>query len=60
MGLVAVVLWSSSVAFIRTLAEQMGPFSTVAFSYLFAGVVTLGVTAYSPGGLRQLWRQPTN
>ena len=58
MGLVAIVLWSSSVAFIRTLAEQMGPFSTVAFSYLFAGAVTLAVTAYSKGGLPRLWSQP--
>jgi drug/metabolite transporter (DMT)-like permease len=58
MGLVAIVLWSSSVAFIRTLSEQMGPFSTVAFSYLFAGVVALAVTALRPGGLGRLRHQP--
>ena len=58
MGLVAIVLWSSSVAFIRTLSEQMGPFSTIAFSYLFAGGVAVAATASTPGGLHRLGRQP--
>ncbi len=51
MGLAAVVLWGSSVAFIRTVSEQVGPFSTAAFTYLFAGVVSLGAAALAPRGL---------
>ena len=51
MGLAAVVLWGSSVAFIRTVSEQVGPFSTAAFTYLFAGVVSLGAAGLAPGGL---------
>ena len=34
MGLVAVLLWSSSVAFIRTLSESLGPISTIVHAYL--------------------------
>ncbi|MGD0094494.1 MAG: EamA family transporter [Planctomycetota bacterium] len=43
-GIAAVLLWSSSIAFVRSLRESLGVFSAGAFSYLLAGA--LGV-AYS-------------
>jgi drug/metabolite transporter (DMT)-like permease len=58
LGVVAIVLWSSSVAFIRTVSEELGPFSTVAFAYLLAGAASLAATASTEGGLRPLLRLP--
>jgi drug/metabolite transporter (DMT)-like permease len=58
LGVVAIVLWSTSVAFIRTVSEALGPFSTVAFTYLLAGAVSLVVGAGTGGGLQSLLRLP--
>jgi len=58
MGAAAIVLWSSSVAFIRTLSEGLGPFSMVAFTYLLAGALTLSAAHLAPGGLGRLRHLP--
>jgi drug/metabolite transporter (DMT)-like permease len=58
LGVAAIVLWSSSVAFIRTLSEELGPFSTVALAYLLAGAVSLATAAGAEGGLRRLLHLP--
>jgi drug/metabolite transporter (DMT)-like permease len=58
MGATAVVLWSSSVAFIRTLSERMGPFGMVAFVSLFGGAVSLAAAGFTRGGLGRFRRLP--
>ncbi len=58
MGFAAVLLWSSSVAFIRSLSERLGPVSTIVYAYLAAGVVTMVWTALLPGGRERLLRLP--
>ena len=58
MGLAAVLLWSSSVAFIRSLSERLGPVSTIVYAYLAAGVLTMAWTTLLPGGLGRFSRLP--
>jgi drug/metabolite transporter (DMT)-like permease len=58
MGLVAVVLWSSSVAFIRALSESLGPIGTIVHAYVLGGLVALVLAAMLPGGLGRLRQLP--
>ena len=58
MGFAAVLLWSSSVAFIRSLSEKLGPVSTIVYAYLAAGVVTMVWAGILAGGLSRLSRLP--
>jgi drug/metabolite transporter (DMT)-like permease len=58
MGLVAILLWSSSVAFIRALSESLGPIGTIVHAYLVGGVVALVVAGFLPGGLGRFRRLP--
>lgn len=58
MGAGAIVLWSSSVAFIRTLSEQLGPVSTITWTYLVSGVVAVAVARLLPGGPSRFRRLP--
>ena len=58
MGLVAIVLWGSSVAFIRALSESLGPIGTIVHAYLLGGVVALVLAGLLPGGLGRFRRLP--
>ena len=57
-GLVAIVLWSTTVAFSRTLSESLGPLTAGACVYTLGGVVSLAATAMSPSGLGRLRAMP--
>lgn len=41
-GLLAIVLWSTSVALARSVSRQLGPLSAAAVVYTFGGAVGLG------------------
>jgi drug/metabolite transporter (DMT)-like permease len=58
MGFAAVLLWSSSVAFIRSLSEKLGPVNTIVYAYLASGVVTTVWVGLVPGGMGRLSRLP--
>jgi drug/metabolite transporter (DMT)-like permease len=58
MGFAAVLLWSSSVAFIRSLSEKLGPVSTIVYAYLASGVVTTVWVGLLPGGIGRFSRLP--
>ena len=57
-GIAAVLLWSTTVAFSRTLSEQMGPFSAGAAVYLLAGLLGLAEMARGQSGFARLFRLP--
>ncbi len=40
LGITALLLWSTSVAFVRSLSENLGTFPTAAYNYLIAGAVS--------------------
>lgn len=59
-GLVAILLWSATIAVVRSLSEQLGPLTAAAAVYLTGGVLgllRLGVTNNFPGNLRRLPRK---
>lgn len=56
LGLAAVVLWSTTVAVFRSLAEQLGVFLAGALAYLAAGFIGCGVLA-ARGRLQPLLRE---
>jgi drug/metabolite transporter (DMT)-like permease len=57
LGLAAILLWSTSVAFGRSLGEQLGPLTTASLIYLIGGAFGSGYFALT-GRLRALWRLP--
>jgi drug/metabolite transporter (DMT)-like permease len=58
LGLVAILLWSTTIAFSRTLTEQLGTFTAAAFIYTLAGLVGLLYTGLRPGALSGLRHLP--
>jgi drug/metabolite transporter (DMT)-like permease len=58
LGIIAILLWSTTIAFSRTISEQLGPYTAGAAVYLVAGVLSCLFAAYGPGsgakGLRRL------
>jgi drug/metabolite transporter (DMT)-like permease len=59
LGFIAILLWSTTIAFSRSLTEQLGTFTAAALIYLLAGAVGLIVSALQRGGLGSLRRLPT-
>ena len=57
-GLLALVLWSATIAVARSLSEQLGPLTAGAAVYLIAGLLCLVHLARSKTSLTQLLRLP--
>lgn len=57
-GILAILFWSTTIAFSRTLSEQLGPLTTGAGIYILAGGLAGLNTVRKPGGLRHLLRLP--
>jgi drug/metabolite transporter (DMT)-like permease len=57
-GLLAIVLWSSTIAVARSLSEQLGPLTAGAAVYLIAGALCLAHLARSKTSIAQLLRLP--
>lgn len=59
LGLTSILLWSSTVAFSRTLSEKLGPFTTGALIYILGGCLGLIALSRSQDGLlKQLSNLP--
>jgi drug/metabolite transporter (DMT)-like permease len=57
-GLAAVLLWSTTVAFSRTLGESLGPLTGGACVYLLGGAVSFAAAAAAKGGVRRIFAMP--
>jgi drug/metabolite transporter (DMT)-like permease len=57
-GLGAILLWSATFAFARSLSEQIGPLTAGAAAYLVGGLVCLLRLAFSPRPLRERLNLP--
>ncbi len=57
-GLLAIGLWSTTVAIARSLSEQVGPLNAAAAVYLVSGLMSAGVLIRHPAQLRALRRLP--
>ncbi|MFH1707042.1 MAG: aromatic amino acid DMT transporter YddG [Planctomycetota bacterium] len=58
LGILALVFWSTSIAFVRDLSKDIGPLTLAAYNYLLSGVVSLIWAARAPGGLKAMFRLP--
>ncbi len=58
LGGIAILLWSTTIAFSRSLTEQLGTFTAAALIYCLAGVFGLLYAAIFGGGLRQIMNLP--
>jgi drug/metabolite transporter (DMT)-like permease len=57
-GFVAIILWSTTIAFSRTLTEQLGTLTAAAFIYTLAGLFGLFYISLQQGGFPQFHRLP--
>ena len=57
-GLLAILIWSSTIAFSRSLSEVLGPLTSGAVISTLGGLVSLAFAAATPGGLRRFARMP--
>jgi drug/metabolite transporter (DMT)-like permease len=58
LGIAAILLWSTTVAFSRSLTEQLGTLTAAWLIYTAAGVFGLGVAAMRPGSLAAIRSLP--
>ena len=57
-GFLAILVWSTTVAFSRALSETLGALTTGALIYSLGGILGLAAASRSAGGLAQLWLMP--
>lgn len=60
LGLLSILLWSTTIAFSRSLTEQLGTFTAAASIYTLAGLFGLLLMALQPGSVRAMWQLPRN
>ena len=58
LGLVAILLWSTTIAFSRSLTEQLGTFTAAALIYILAGLFGLLAEILQPGGVQKIAQVP--
>ena len=56
-GFVAIVLWSTTVAFARSLSEQLGPLTAAAAVYCVSGAIAVARLLLANSGSRQRIRE---
>lgn len=52
-GLTAILFWSTTIAFSRSLTEQLGTLTAAALIYTLAGLISLIYSSLQPGGIAQ-------
>lgn len=57
LGAAAILLWSTTVAFSRSLTEQLGTLTAAAAIYTIAGLIGIAAAGLRAGGLRQMVMQ---
>jgi len=58
LGLVAILFWSTTIAFSRSLTEQLGTLTAATLIYTLAGLVGLLITGLRPGAFARLRQLP--
>jgi drug/metabolite transporter (DMT)-like permease len=58
LGILALVFWSTSIAFVRWLGEDIGVLTLAAYNYILSGMLALAWEARSPGGIGKMFRLP--
>ncbi len=58
-GVLAILFWSSTIAFSRLLTESLGIYTTGALIYILGGLLGLAAASRAPGGLMHMLRMPS-
>lgn len=58
MGIVSILLWSTTIAFSRSLTEQLGTWTAASLIYTVAGLAGLLIVGLQPNGFTRLRRLP--
>lgn len=59
-GILSILLWSTTIAFSRSLTEQLGTFTAAALIYTLAGLLGLLYLSLQPGGINRMRQVPRN
>jgi drug/metabolite transporter (DMT)-like permease len=57
-GFIAIIFWSSTIAFSRTLIEHLGSLTAGSLIYLISGLFSCGIILLQKNGFKQLTHQP--
>lgn len=57
-GLLAILFWSSTVAFSRSLSEPLGPLTAGALNYILGGLLAIAAASRLHGGVGLIFRMP--
>jgi drug/metabolite transporter (DMT)-like permease len=58
LGIIAILLWSTTIAFSRSLTEQLGTFTAAGLIYILAGLIGLGYAGLRKDTLSKIWKLP--
>lgn len=58
MGILAIIFWSSTVAFSRSLTEQLGALTAASYIYLLSGILSFLYLISVPKRIRKLFQLP--
>ena len=58
LGILAILFWGTTIAFSRSLTEQLGPLTTASWIYLLSGIWSCIYLVSKPGGIKKTFQLP--
>lgn len=58
LGILAILFWGTTIAFSRSLAEQLGPLTTASWIYLLSGIWSCVYLISKPGRIKKTFQLP--
>jgi drug/metabolite transporter (DMT)-like permease len=58
LGILAILFWGTTIAFSRSLTEQLGPLTTASWIYMLSGVWGCIYLMNKPGGIKKIFQLP--
>jgi len=58
LGILAILFWGTTIAFSRSLTEQLGPLTAASWVYLLSGVWSSIYLLSKPGGIKKIFQLP--
>lgn len=59
LGILAILFWGTTIAFSRTLTEQLGPITAASWIYLLSGIFACIYLVSVPGGFSKVFQLPS-
>jgi len=58
LGILAILFWGTTIAFSRSLTEQLGPLTTASWIYLLSGIWSCVYLISKPGRIKKTFQLP--